>query len=78
MICSRLDKIGSSLARIDGETAHIRENLEKTAEVGNRIRDMIDALRKGLHVFSKFCFPTFGETMVQMQGRLALAEHGTE
>jgi hypothetical protein len=46
--------------------------------VGNRIRDMIDALRKGLHVFSKFCFPTFGETMVQMQGRLALAEHGTE
>lgn len=78
MICSRLDEIGSSLGRIDGETAHIRENLEKTAVVGNRIRDMIDALRKGLHVFSKLCSPTFGEMMVQMPGRLALAKHGTE
>lgn len=56
MICCRLDKIESSLVRIDSEMAHTQHNIEKTVEVGNQIKDLVDALRKSMGVFSKALF----------------------
>jgi hypothetical protein len=56
MICCRLDKIESSLARIDSEIAHTQDNIEKTVEVGNQIKDLVDALRKSMGIFSKTLF----------------------
>ncbi|KAM5357284.1 hypothetical protein ACJZ2D_016421 [Fusarium nematophilum] len=56
MTCSRLDKIETSLARIDGELVRTRDNIERTAQAGSQSKEMIDGLRKSLGIFSKTLF----------------------